>query len=77
MGGLWSGGNIEVDNLIEGNDIYVIKNSNNSTRLVSFICSEAMNVRQELTQDIKDSLDWNDKPFLILNPLYPVTNMLL
>lgn len=69
MGGLWGGGNLEADNLIEGNDIYVIKNSNSSTRLVSFICSEAMNVRQELTQDIKDNiLDWNDKPFLILNP---------
>lgn len=69
MGGLWGGGNVEADNLIEGNDIYIIKNSNSSTRLVSFICSEAMNVRQELTQDIKDNiLDWNDKPFLILNP---------
>ncbi len=69
MGGLWTGGNVEADNLIEGNDIYVIKNSNSSTRLVSFICSEAMNVRHELTQDVKDDvLDWNDKPFLILNP---------
>ena len=69
MGGLWGGGNVEADNLIEGNDIYIIKNSNSSTRLVSFICSEAMNVRQELTQDVKDNiLDWNDKPYLILNP---------
>ncbi len=69
MGGLWGGGNVEADNLIEGNDIYIIKNSNTSTRLVSFICSEAMNVRQELTQDVKNNfLDWNDKPFLILNP---------
>lgn len=69
MGGLWGGGNVEADNLIEGNDIYIIKNSNSSTRLVSFICSEAMNVRQELTQDVKSNiLDWNDKPFLILNP---------
>src|SRR5690554_640158 len=69
MGGLWDGGSVEADNLIEGNDIYVIKNSNISTRLVSFICSEAMNVRHELNQNIKDDiLDWNDKPFLILNP---------
>ncbi|WP_162415277.1 hypothetical protein [Cyclobacterium roseum] len=67
--GVWGGGKLEADNLIEGNDIYIIKNSNSSTRLVSFICSEAMNVRQELTPDVKDNiLDWNDKPFLILNP---------
>lgn len=69
MGGLWTGGNVEADNLIEGNDIFIIKNSNSSTRLVTFICSEAMNVRHELTQYVKDDiLDWNDKPFLILNP---------
>lgn len=68
MGGLWIGGQVEADNLIEGNIIYVIKNSNYSTRLVSFICSEAMNVREELNQEVKNLLDWNDKPFLILNP---------
>lgn len=69
MGGLWIGGQVEADNLIEGNTIYVIKNSNSSTRLISFICSEAMNVRASLTPDIKNNvLDWNDKPFLILNP---------
>src|SRR5690606_34577538 len=59
---------IEANNLIEGNNIYILKNSNNSTRLVSFICSEAMNVRHELTTDVKNSLDWIDKPFIIFNP---------
>ncbi|MBM9548944.1 hypothetical protein JWG40_18095 [Leptospira sp. 201903074] len=68
MGGLWSGGQIEANNLIEGNDIYIIKNSNDSTRLVTFICSEAMNVKDELTVKVKEDIDWNDKPFLILNP---------
>jgi hypothetical protein len=68
MGGLWSGGSVEADNLIEGENVYVLKNSNNSTRLVSFICSEAMNVKHELSQDIKNKLYWYDMPFLVLNP---------
>lgn len=66
--GVWSGGDVERNNLIEGNNIYIIKNSNNSIRLISFICSEAMNVRGYLTQQIKDELLWNDMPFLILHP---------
>ena len=38
--GVWSGGQIERDNIILGNDIYIIKNNTTSTRLISFICSE-------------------------------------
>lgn len=66
--GVWGGGELERNNLIQGRDIYIIKNNNSSTRLMSFICSEAMNVRQLLTPQIKIDIDWDDKPYLIVNP---------
>lgn len=66
--GVWTGGDIERDNLIEGDNIYIIKNNNTSVRLVSFICSEAMNVSSYLTDEIKSEYYWNDMPFLILHP---------
>lgn len=66
--GVWTGGDVERDNLIEGNNIYIIKNNNNSVRLLSFICSEAMNVNSYLTDEKKDEYYWNDMPFLILHP---------
>jgi hypothetical protein len=66
--GVWSGGQIESDNIILGNNIYIIKNNNTSTRLISFICSEAMNVSAILTQQIQTDILWVDMPFLILNP---------
>ena len=65
--GVWSG-DVERNNLIEGNNIYIIKNSNSSVRLMSFICSEAMNVRTYLTQQTKNNILWDDMPFLILQP---------
>lgn len=65
--GVWSD-DVERNNLIEGNNIYIIKNSNTSVRLMSFICSEAMNVRADLNQHIKNEILWDDMPFLILNP---------
>lgn len=65
--GVWSG-DVERNNLIEGNNIYIIKNSNTSVRLMSFVCSEAMNVRTDLTQQIKNDILWDDMPFLILHP---------
>ncbi|MCX0341038.1 hypothetical protein, partial [Acinetobacter radioresistens] len=65
--GVWSG-DIERNNLIEGETIYIIKNNNNSTRLMTFICSEAMNVSNYLTTEVKDRILWNDMPFLILHP---------
>jgi len=65
--GVWSG-DVERNNLIEGNNIYIIKNSNTSVRLISFICSEAMNVRTDLTQQTKNNILWDDMPFLILHP---------
>ncbi|WP_417874014.1 hypothetical protein [Xanthomarina gelatinilytica] len=65
--GVWSG-DAERNNLIEGNNIYIIKNSNTSIRLMSFICSEAMNVRAGLNQQAKNEILWDDMPFLILHP---------
>lgn len=65
--GVWSG-DVERNNLIEGNNIYIIKNSNTSVRLMSFICSEAMNVRTDLIQEVKNHILWDDMPFLILHP---------
>lgn len=65
--GVWSG-DVERNNLIEGNNIYIIKNSSTSIRLMSFICSEAMNVRTDLTQQTKNDILWDDMPFLILHP---------
>ncbi len=69
MGGLWNN-QLELNNLIEGNNIYILKNNNSSVRLITFVCSEAMNVPSEITQSIMDSIDWIDKPFLILNPQF-------
>ena len=66
--GVWSGGDIERNNLIHGNNIYIIKNNMTSTRLMAFICSEAMNVRVNLTPQIQTDILWVDMPFLILNP---------
>lgn len=65
--GVWSG-DVERNNLIEGSNIYIIKNNNTSIRLISFICSEAMNVRTDLTQQIRNDILWDDMPFLILHP---------
>lgn len=69
MGGLRSS-QLEADNLIEGNDIYIIKNSNNSIRLMSFICSEAINFNATYTNDLKENHSWTDSPFLIISLQY-------
>lgn len=66
MGGLWDN-QIEPDNLIEGNNIYIIKNNRHSVRLISFICSEAMNFNAGYEQILIDNHNWLDSPFLILN----------
>lgn len=65
--GVWTG-DVERNNLIEGKTIYIIKNNMTSTRLISFICSEAMNVSTYLTPEEKDKILWDDMPFLILHP---------
>lgn len=66
MGGLWSN-QIEPDNLIEGNTVYIIKNNDHSVRLMSFICSEAMNFDARYEQVLTDNHNWIDSPYLILS----------
>jgi len=66
--GVWSGGDIERDNMIPGNEVYVLRNNNTSVHLISVICSEAMNLSTEMNQHVQNELLWGDMPFLILNP---------
>ena len=66
--GVWGGGDIERNNLILGNIIYVLRNSQTSIQLLSLICSEAMNFERNLTLQQKERLYWDDLPYLILNP---------
>jgi len=66
MGGLWSS-QIEPDNLIEGTKIYIIKNNIHSVRLMSLICSEAMNFNAQFEQVLIDNHSWIDSPYMILS----------
>jgi hypothetical protein len=76
MGGLWSS-QTEPDNLIEGDTIYIIKNNNQSVRLMSFICSEAMNFTAQYEPQLIQDHNWLDSPYLMLslqfnpNPSHP------
>lgn len=69
MGGLRSS-TLEADNLIEGNIVYIIKNSDNSIRLMSFICSEAINFNAAYINDLIENHSWTDSPFLIISLQY-------
>jgi len=66
--GVWSGGDLERNNLIQGKEIYIIRNSVNSIYFMSLICSEAMNLSSELNGENRIAIDWEDKPYLIFNP---------
>lgn len=66
MGGLWNS-QLEPKNLIEGNDVYIIKNDDVSVRLVSFICSQAMNFDASFEEDLTKNHSWVDSPYLIIN----------
>jgi hypothetical protein len=65
--GVWSG-TLERDNLIQGNEIYILRNAPDSVYFFSLICSEAMNFQNELTQAKQAAIDWIDRPYLIFNP---------
>jgi len=65
--GVW-GSTLERDNLIQGNEIYVLRNSIDSINFLSLICSEAMNFQNELTPEKQRQIDWIDRPYLIFNP---------
>lgn len=64
--GVWAS-TIERDNLIEGEEIFILQNSASSIHLLSLICSEAMNFPAAMTPLIED-FHWADMPYLILNP---------
>lgn len=66
MGGLWNN-QIEPDNLIQGETIYILKNSDYSVRLMSFICSEAMNFNELNELELIKNHNWLDSPYLIFN----------
>jgi hypothetical protein len=60
---------IERNHLIQGRVIYILSNPGVSTKLISVICSEAMNFSTMLTPDIQQDIVWHDHPFIILNPM--------
>lgn len=66
--GVFGGGDIERNNLIQGNDIYILRNNEHSIYFISLICSEAMNFRDNLSFEVKNNINWDDKPYLIFHP---------
>ena len=68
--GVWQGGDIERDNIVLGQKVYVIRNNRATINLITLICSEAMNFRANLTQANKDFLEWVDKPYYLLHPQF-------
>ncbi|WP_312398392.1 hypothetical protein [Sphingobacterium sp.] len=66
--GVWSGGDIERDNIIPGNEIYVLRNDERSVHLMTLICSEAMNLNIQFDAEYQRKFRWGDSPFLVLNP---------
>ncbi|MCK9401275.1 MAG: hypothetical protein M0Q51_14955 [Bacteroidales bacterium] len=64
---VWSG-EVERNNLIQGNEIYILRNPIHSVNFLSLICSEAMNFQAELTQQKQKAIGWIDSPYLIYNP---------
>lgn len=69
MGGLRSS-QLEAENLIEGENVYIIKNNANSIRLMSFICSQAINFDATYREHLLNNHSWTDSPFLILSPQF-------
>jgi hypothetical protein len=66
--GVWGGGELERNRLIEGQDVYIIRNNVNSVNLMTLICSEALNFSAAMGPNQRGEVGWNDRPFLILNP---------
>lgn len=69
MGGLRSS-QLEADNLIEGNDVYIIKNDKNSIRLMTFICSQAINFNATYLNELIEDHSWTDSPYLLISLQY-------
>jgi hypothetical protein len=70
--GVWDGGEIERDNLVQGKEIYILRNSitPNSIFFMTIICSEALNFRANVNKLNDAKFDWLDKPFLLFNPQF-------
>lgn len=65
---VWSGGDIEADNIILGNRIYILRNAVESIYYMTLICSEAMNFPTYIAQQTnRIRLRWEDQPYLIAN----------
>ncbi|MGB5988391.1 MAG: hypothetical protein WBG43_01420 [Marinifilaceae bacterium] len=69
MGGLRSS-QLEPENLIEGENVYIIKNNQSSIRLISLICSQAMNLNAAFEPELVTNHNWTDSPYLILSLQY-------
>lgn len=65
--GAWSD-DLERNYMIPGTEIYVVRNNSTSVGLFTLICSEAMNLVQDLDATVRAKLMWDDMPYLILNP---------
>jgi hypothetical protein len=65
--GAW-GSATERDHLIEGSIVYVLRNTGESNRFISIICSEAMNFQAQLTAQKRHLIGWNDFPYFVYNP---------
>ncbi|MBI4931836.1 MAG: hypothetical protein HY841_13825 [Bacteroidetes bacterium] len=65
--GVWTN-DLEKNNYIKGNEIYVLRNNENSIYLFSLICSEAMNFSTHVNIDSLLENKWRDNPYIILNP---------
>ena len=60
---------VERNHMIQGRVIYILRNPDVSTNLISVICSEAMNFSTMLTPHMQQDISWHDEPFFILNPM--------
>ena len=61
--GVWSGGEIESNNMIQGRELYILRNSPESIFVLTLICSEAMNIIDEG----RKITHFDHLPFLIIN----------
>ncbi|RYE58913.1 MAG: hypothetical protein EOP48_02400 [Sphingobacteriales bacterium] len=59
---------MERDHMVKGRQIYVLRNNPDSVFLMTLICSEAMNFKDELTPANRTLLSWANTPYLLLNP---------
>ena len=59
---------MERNNLIVGSRIYILRNSPDSIRFMTLICSEAMNFEDNLQPQVRQTLMWADLPYLVFNP---------